>query len=301
MSVASADPRNGEFRGGDSRGGDLLDRDLNDILRMELGWDEVGKGLGRILFGYGVWIFGTIVGVMLALFPLVELGSKLKPERMSIGHLWYVYAGLGLLSVSSILAQILILAGQWKCCLNASERGWARWWMFICLVTLAMGPAMSLGSQLGGLQRAPELARGAAALHQMKYTTVGVVLQVTSYGMGMLYVIAFCLFLQAAAQCMQSRQHVTMVNLFLAFFVPLSCVTGYLTVRLTVDPTQITKMVKPLAFVGIGWAASLFLWLIMIALVRSCIIKTMKRVRNPMEYSLLEAPAAPRSRWASPA
>lgn len=279
---------------------DFLDRELNDTLRMEVGWDEVANGLGRILIGYGVWILGTVIGVVVTLTPLFELGAKLKPGRLAIGHLWCVYAGLGILAISSLIAQGLILTGQWKCALNASERGWARWWMFFCLVSLLMGPALSLGSQLGGLQRGPEIARGAAGLEQIKFTTAGMVLQIASYGMGTLYVVAFCMFLQAAAQCMEARQHVLMVNLFLAFFLPLSVLTGYLTVKITMDPFQLPKLIKPLALSGLGWVASIVLWLGMIALVRSCIKNTMRLVRNPMEYSLVEArqPAAPPpSRW----
>jgi hypothetical protein len=268
--------------------GQVLARELNDTLRMELGWEEVAKGLTRVLCGYGVWVVGGVMGVVLALVPLLEMGTKFRPDKLTVAHMWYMYAGLGLVSVASLFANGLILAGQWKCVLNASERGWARWWMFLCLVTLAMGPALSIASTFGGLQKAPELARGMNGLQQVRYTTVGIILQLTSYGFGILYVVSFCLFLQASADCMRSWKHVRLVNLFLSFFVPLAVVTAYLAVRITVDPTQITKLGKPLMFVGLGWVVSFFSWLLLMALVRGCILQTMGLVRNPLEYSNLQ-------------
>lgn len=271
---------------------ELLTRELNDTLRMELGWEEVGKGLTRILMGYGLWIAGIVVGLMITLSPLIELGSKAKPGRtpvVSIGHLWAIYAGLGLISVVSIFANGMILTGLWKCLINTAERNWGRWWVFICLVSLAMGPALSFGAGFGGLSRPPQLARGAAGMEVMRYTTIGVILQLSSFGFTLLHVVSFSMFLQAAAQCMASPWHIRICNLFLAFFVPLALVSAYLAVKVTVDPSQVMKVVKPIGFVILGWGVALFFWLTMMAMVRSCILYTMSLVKTPMEYGDLEA------------
>src|SRR5262245_27307214 len=99
----------------ETAGDELLQRDLNDLLRMETGWEDVGKGLTRILFGYGVWIIGTVIGTMLVLSPLFALGAKLRLDRLGVGHMWAMYAGAGLTSIAGLMGNGLILTGQWKC------------------------------------------------------------------------------------------------------------------------------------------------------------------------------------------
>ena len=42
---------------------------------------------------------------------------------------------------------------------------------------------------------------------------------------------------------------------------------------------------KAFILVGVGWVICFIYWMVMMILVRSLILKTMERVKNPMEYS----------------
>jgi hypothetical protein len=201
------------------------------------------------------------------------------------------YAGLGVLSVTGIFAFAIIMGGKWKCLINASERNSCRWLLFLCLASLAMSAALSLLSSLAGVKVQPEFSRGVAGFGQMRFSTAGVIFNLASAGLSVVYTCTFALFLRAVAQCMDSRWHVRMVDLFLAFFVPLALATMYLAFRLAGGDMRI----KLLLAAGAGWLVCFIYWLAMMAFVRSCILKTLKRVRDPVAYSAL-APAKPNRR-----
>jgi hypothetical protein len=186
------------------------------------------------------------------------------------------------------------MGGKWKCLINASERNGCRWLLFLCLASLAMSAALSVLSSLAGVKVQPEFSRGVLGLGQIRFSTAGVIFNLASVGLSMLYTCTFALFLRAVAQCMDSRWHVRMVDLFLSFFVPLTIATGYLAFKLVTGDVHMVKPILSLS-VGFGWVACFAFWLVMIALVRSCIFKTVNRVRDPMAYSAL-APAKPAKR-----
>lgn len=261
---------------------ELLDRELNDYLSLEIGWRHVAQGLTKILIGYLIWVVGNFLGLLLVLMPFVEVGFNLTKAKFTLGHLWMFYAGMGLLSIVGLFSCGWILAGQWKCMLNASERNGCRWLMFLCMTSMAMALGLSILSSLAGLKVGPEFSKGAAGFGQVRYTTLGLIMQIASAILGMLYTGSFALFLRAVAQSMDSRWHVRLVDLFLAFYLPLMIVSVYLSLRIESD---FLRILKPLLFVGLGWFVCFVFWLTMIALVRSCILRTNERVRNPMEYS----------------
>src|SRR5687767_13420250 len=62
----------------------ILDRELNDCLRVEMSWKEVASGIGKILTGYGIWVGGTLFALMLILVPIIENGFKV-PNRLALG------------------------------------------------------------------------------------------------------------------------------------------------------------------------------------------------------------------------
>jgi hypothetical protein len=259
----------------------VLDRKLNDCLRVEMTWPEVAQGLTKIMIGYGVWVGGTLFGLLLVLMPLLEVGFKLE-TRLRIGQLWCFYAGLGLLSVIGIISCGIIMAGKWKCALAASERNGCRWWMFACMTSLGLAVGLSILSSLAGLKVKPEFSRGVAGLWQIRYTTAGVIFNVASLALSMFYTCSFAMFLRAVARCMDSRWHIRMVDLFMAFFVPLSLASGYLTYKVVTGDRSVIKL---FLLVGVGWILCLIFWFVMIALVRSCIRNTVGRVLDPMAYS----------------
>jgi hypothetical protein len=76
-----------------------------------------------------------------------------------------------------------------------------------------------------------------------------------------------------------------MVDLFLSYFVPLTLASGFLIIKLLMGDQ---RMLKPMLLVGVGWIVCFVFWLVMIALVRSCILKTVARVRDPVAFSALD-------------
>jgi hypothetical protein len=273
----------------------MLDRQLNECLTVELGWPEVAKGLTKVLMGYGIWIIGNIAGLALVLLPLFEVGFKLDSVRLKLGQLWMFYAGLGILSIVGIFSFAMIRAGKWKCVINAAERNHGRWLLFVCLASLAMTAALSVLSSLAGVKVQPEFNRGVAGFGQMRFSTAGVIFNLASGGLSMVYTCTFALFLRSVAQCMDSRWHVRMVDLFLSFFVPLSIASGYVGFKLVTGNLDVTKT---LLLVGGAWVGCFFYWLVMIALVRSCILRTLERVKDPMAYSSMAAQAkAPKRKY----
>ncbi len=270
----------------------ILDRDLNECLCVELGWKEVAKGLTKILIGYAIWVVGYVLGVGLVLLPLIQANFKLESTRMGIPQLWMFYAGLGILSVTGMLSCGIVMGGKWKCMINASERNNCRWLLFVCVASLAMSMALGLLSSLAGLKIQPEFSRGVAGLGRMRFSTVGVVFNLSSVGLCMAYGCTFALFLRSVAQCMDSRWHVRLVDLFLSFFVPLTIASVFLTYRVITGDEQ---MIKPLLFVGVGWIGCFAFWIYMIASVRRCILRTLDKVKDPMAYSAL-APGRPQKR-----
>jgi hypothetical protein len=266
----------------------LLDRQLNECLSVELGWPEVAKGLTKILVGYGIWIVGNLFGMALVLMPLFEVGFRMEAVSLKIGQLWMFYAGIGILSVVGILSFGVIMGGKWKCMINASERNTCRWLLFLCLASLAMAAALSVLSSLAGVKVQPEFSRGVVGLKQMRFTTAGIIFNLASASLSVAYTCLFALFLRAVAKCMDSRWHVRMVDLFLSFFVPLTLASGFVVFRLFAGDQHAMKL---LLMLGVGWVACFIFWLVMIALVRSCILKTVQRVREPMAYSNPGKPA----------
>src|SRR5262245_34815760 len=131
----------------------LLETELNERLRMETGWEDVGKGLSQILFGYLTLVLGIGIGVGLIVLSVGNMGHQpgRPPGRPSMASLWQLYIGLGVLSVVGLLSYLFILAGQFRCMLGAAERHGARWFMFACITCLLIGPGLNIASGIAGV------------------------------------------------------------------------------------------------------------------------------------------------------
>src|SRR5437588_8153263 len=87
-----------------------LSYELNERLRMETGWNDVASGLARVLIGYLVFILGAAVGVALlfaSAFNWLTGGSR--GALPSLGSLWLLYIGLGILSVVGTFGYLIIM------------------------------------------------------------------------------------------------------------------------------------------------------------------------------------------------
>lgn len=269
----------------------LLHRELNNLLLHEPGWPEVGKGLGKLLMGYALWIGGAVVGIALMVIPLLEVGAKADLTRLEVHHFWMFFGGAGIISLTGLFSYFMIFGAQVKCALSAPERWGTRMFMFLVLTCMAMGPVLSLVSWASGLDRPPDLQRGVAGLQHVRYTQIGMILQMASVLLGMCYTGFFALFLRGTALCMGSPGHVRMVDFFLSLFLPLTMVSGYLGLQISKVErlSELERFLKPLMFVGLGWVVCFVFWLVVVVAVKFLIDNTMTMVRTPMEYSTATA------------
>jgi hypothetical protein len=261
--------------------------ELNQLLRMELGWNDVRGGLGRVLFGYFVFLVGTLVGTGMVIWSAWGwlIGENNSPSQLpDIGQMWIFYVGLGILSVVGTFGYLFILAGQWKCLLAAPERQGARWLMFFATTCLFLGPAVNVASFIGGVQRAPQLSRGVRSLGEMQFSLAGQYLQLTSAGAGLLYAVFFILFLRAVARCHDSRHGNGLANFCLVLVVLLVAGSGFwLYTAFYGIPLRGELRQVPFLVAG-GWLMSFFLYLYLIASVRRCIADSLNRIRSPYDY-----------------
>ena len=263
-----------------------ISQELNERLRMELGWTDVASGLTRVLVGYLVMFLGVVIGVtlvVLSAFPgLFGEGVTRPGGTLSIGSMWLLYIGLGILSIIGTFGYGLIMGGQWSCLQGASERHGARWLMFFCLTTLFAGPGLNAMACIGGgMRHGPDLQRGARTFAELQFSARARYMQLAGATATALYTVLFLLFLRAVAQCHASRAHVTLVNFYLVFVGTLIAITiyvGYLSFR-----GQIKEDSDPRLWVLGAWGVCLLFYLFLIGSIRACVVKSLNRVRSPLE------------------
>jgi hypothetical protein len=262
-----------------------LSYELNERLRMETGWNDVASGLARVLFGYLLFIVGVLVGVglvVMSAFNSLFAETTTRTGLPSIGSLWLLYIGLGILSIIGTFGYLIIMGGQWRCLHGASERHGARWLMFFCLTCLFAGPALNIAAGIGGgMTRGPDLQRGARTFREVRFTARARYMQLAGAAASALYTVFFLLFLRAVACCHGSQAHVTLVNFFLVFVAVLLAVTGY------VGYLHFNNLIKedsdPRLYVLAGWGVCFLFYLFLIGSIRSCILQSIARVRSPLD------------------
>src|SRR2546423_1018145 len=94
--------------------------------RVELGWQEVGSGLLRIVMGYSLSAVSVIVGLGLILLvtPLHDNEETLLEMKRNQADLM-VLAGLGVMGLAGMLSYAWIMMGNWRCLMHAPERNHA--------------------------------------------------------------------------------------------------------------------------------------------------------------------------------
>jgi hypothetical protein len=259
--------------------------ELNERLRMETGWNDVVYGLGRVLLGYLIFIVGAAVGVGLvigsAVASILSQGAQAS-GLPPMGAIWMLWIGLGILSVVGTWGYLTVIGGQWSCLHGASERHGARWIMFVCLTSLLAIPALDIASCVGGnLQRGPDLTRGAATFREMRFTKMARFMQLASAASGLVYSVSFLLFLRAVARCHAARAHVMLVNLYLLIVVGLVAITiGVIFMGLR---GRLPASLDPALWLAGAWGLCFLFYLFLIAAIRSCITRSLARVKSPLD------------------
>jgi hypothetical protein len=223
-----------------------------------------------VIYSASGWMFGS--------------GDGEELRMPTLDRVWIFYIGLGILSIVGTFGYLFVLAGQWRCLMGSPERHGARWLMFFATTCLFFAPAINVASFIGGMQRAPQLSRGARSLTEMQFTTTGTYMQLASAGTGLLYTLFFLLFLRAVAKCHRSASHIGLVNFFFVLVGGLVAVSGYqLYARFQGLPPEEGPLKDLTLYLAGGWVLCYLFYLFLIGSIRSCIADSLQRVRSPLE------------------
>jgi hypothetical protein len=256
----------------------------NEQLRMEFGWNGVAGGLTHVLFGYAAAIVATAVGlglIFLALHTGLE-GAMKRGAKPAISSVWQLYLGLGVLSLGGLLSYGFIVGGQFRCMFYASERHMARWFMLLCIACLFLGPACQIASFIASWQVLQEIRNNPAKLQEFHHVGAGRWIQLTVFGVSMLYPLCFCLFLRAVAVCLQAHTHVKVINGFLVLGALLAAATAYTLFQH--PPGGRAMPWQELLLINGAWAVLGIIYIFLIAAMRICIGAVMSRVKSPLEF-----------------
>ncbi len=260
-----------------------ISSNLNNALRNERSWIDVGSGLGKVLLGYAALIVGWLIAASFFYACYVPVMNH-KPFK--IEHMWYFYLGIAILKVTGLLSWGMILAGQWRCLMSSSERKGARWIIFFCMTCVVMGPVLHLLAWFGGLSTPIKWTGGPAAMVgvKLKFTMTGLYLMCASLITSGLYKVSFWYYLQTVASCMGARKAWLFVAAFMAVVLGMAGVTGWWAFG-NLHHNLFAKLVP---WIAVGWVAVSVYWVLMIVVVKFAVEQTMSLVHDPMR----EKPAA---------
>jgi hypothetical protein len=268
------------------------ERDFNNQLRMELGWGDVAGGLSKVLFGYGILFAGTFIGLGLVLLSMFELGDEVTKDvgkkvlhpKATLGSLWALYAGLGILSVIGLISYCIILGGQFRCMMGAADRHGARWMMFLCIACVFLGPAFHFASGVSNWQQISELKNHPQRVENFQLNPLGQWLQLIGLCISMLYPLFFTLFLRAIGVCLRVEWHVIIINIFLVVAGLMVGATAYAMVFYRPGAKPIPALHA--TALGLGWVGILVIYVALIAVTRVVIYKVRSQVKSPLEMGI---------------
>jgi hypothetical protein len=249
----------------------------NTVLRMEVGWYEVRKGLNRILMGYFTLIGGVLFGFgLIVMTCMMESGGKKFTTSQEVGFM----VGLGVWAITGFVSWGMLVAGHWQCLMNAPDRRGAKWLMFVCMTCVAIGPAMNAAASASGLNKNYDLIRqGPVGLRKLDTRSTAGFTQVTGTVLCLAASVLFILFLRAVASCFEDRARVGLSNLYLLFCLVLGGGTAYLIFG---DPRLLAQK-QIVQALGVGWLVCFIGYLFLIGSISRCINVGMRSIRSPLE------------------
>jgi hypothetical protein len=245
----------------------------------EFGWDEVHRGLGQILVGQVIWVVCALLGALLCSILSTEPGPRpfhVPTDFKSDFRLyWLVITGL-----IAAVGYRYLLAGKWRCLLNAPERNGLRWIMFACITGIATAPIFHTTAFLtSGLPNGDRQAHDVVYMKKANLNTTQAALHLAGTGAVLLSSAALLLFLRTAGKCFSAGVLVFLVDLTLFALLPLAAVT----LAIFFDERLVAKspsLLIGLEFSWLGWVA---LYFILNLCIRHCIMTTPNQVEPPSE------------------
>jgi hypothetical protein len=186
---------------------------------------------------------------------------------------------LALTSLISMTGYGFIVAGKWRCLMNAPERRGSRWLIFACITCLLMGPALNVAAGLMGLKRAPDIRRGPDGIMRAQFTEFGTGMIIAGAVVGLSSYALFILFLRAVAQCFDDKARTDFITTFLVLATLMAGATLYVVIK-----AQHLLARPPIVYGLLGGWAILFLgYLSLIVSIRNCIGRGMGELRSPLD------------------
>jgi hypothetical protein len=184
--------------------------------------------------------------------------------------------------VVGLISYSIIVGGQFKCMLHAAERHGARWFMFLCIACLFLGPAFQMASGIASWQTFQELKANPARLRDVQLNPLGQWLQLIGFGLSMFYPLFFTLFLRAVAICLRISKLAAFIDIFLVFAAILVAATGFAMYRLPRGGAPMIPLGVAVAL-GAAWLILLIIYIGLIAFTRVGIHVVMSTVKSPLQ------------------
>jgi hypothetical protein len=255
----------------------------------EVGWQGVGTGLRRILFGHLLCI-GSVLGVV-ALAVLLVPEHAVTHASNQIDWVEIILLVAVLVAVLTILTSYgMLLTGQWLCLMYAPERCGAKWMMFSAMTCLVAAPVLNITAsflvdqELVRAHKKPDhsatgIMRGVKDYPQaLEEPDIYGYLRLAGSGLGVLSSLFFILFLRSVARCFEDRTRVLLVDGYLIFSVLLTGGTFYLFYG---GQGMVADALLALALAG-GWLLCFLYYLFLITSLGNCVMAAQPGTRSPL-------------------
>jgi len=248
----------------------------------DVGWNEVGQGLKLVGAGYVLMIAGTCLGLFLA-WPAIS-GKELSGARAlsPSEEQASLVAGLVAVGVATLCSFLLIVAGQWRCLMQAPGNESAKELMYASIICIFSALIMhGFGTYAGGAKNYIALGQGMEGLDKLDFRHGGGALQLLSAALGLLNVLIFSHFLRRIAIHFADRSRVRAVEMLLLF----TCLLVGASAGAYLWRHRLPYMSELALGLAVGWLVCLVWHPFLIASIRACIQRGVQRAQpkeNPV-------------------
>jgi hypothetical protein len=277
---------------------DLLHNDpisMATQLRMEVGWQEVAKGLGRILLGYFVLILGLVVGfgIIVLVGGLNGLNGAGPTQVLPLDSQIGILIAVGILAVAGLTSWGFLVTGYWQCLMNAPDRRGVKWLVFTSMTCVLIGPVMNIAASIYAADTPEQSAlihsgynryyvgmrARVGAYRHLQPNSASSIVRLAGTVLSVMSGLLFILFLRAAARCFANQTQIWNANLYLLYMGGLIAGTVFL---LQADPRIANRQELWLGLLA-GYGLAFVWYLFLVAGVRACIHNVMSCLRSPLD------------------
>jgi hypothetical protein len=172
----------------------------------DTGWHEVRAGLSLVTWGYivllALGLLGLLLGRLAEEVAMVTFGRTPRHHDLELVLTLAVFLRL----LAAALAFLLLLLGQWRCLMYASERQNAKELIYVSLQCLLFGGLLhAIGVCLDGAETQGALHEGIGRLRRINWWSGGNLLQLGGVVLIVLSGLLFIQFLRNVSICLGDR------------------------------------------------------------------------------------------------